>query len=113
VPHLSGLAASKQSLLKRGVLQSVRLFLAGLHDRARDLVGMPPAYLTVAGLPGSNSFMELGFDELHQYFAKHPEQYMVRQGAAPHAIPCDVCGSLGPVHAFCLCEAHHEVLDVA
>ncbi len=56
----------------------MRLFLAGLHDRARVLVGQSPAYLKVAGPPGSNSFMELIEEEMHLYLAKHPENYMVR-----------------------------------
>ncbi|CAL8463633.1 g3167 [Coccomyxa elongata] len=76
VPHLSGFEVSKQSLKSRGVPQSVRLFLAGLHDRARDLVGLPPAYLKVAGPPGSNSFMELNDADMQLYLAKHPEHYM-------------------------------------
>lgn len=77
VPHLSGIEASKLSLKKRGVPQSVRLFLAGLHDRARALAGLPPAYLKVAGPPGSNSFMELPPHDMRLYLAKHPEHYLV------------------------------------
>ena len=79
VPFLSGLESSKQSIRNRGLLQSIRLFLAGLHDRARALMSLPAAYLKVAGLPGSNSFMELAEEDLHQYFAKHPSKYAVRQ----------------------------------
>ena len=81
VPHLSGFEASKRSLKNRGIPQSVRLFLAGLHDRARVLVGQSPAYLKVAGPPGSNSFMELPEEEMQLYLAKHPENYMVRCAA--------------------------------
>lgn len=77
MPHLSGIEASKKSLKNRGIPQSVRLFLAGLHDRARVLVGLPAAYLKVAGPPGSNSFMELPDEDMHLYLAKHPEHYMV------------------------------------
>ena len=84
VPHLSGFEVSKQSLKSRGVPQSVRLFLAGLHDRARDLVGLPPAYLKVAGPPGSNSFMELGGEDMQLYLAKHPEHYMVNLCSCPN-----------------------------
>ncbi|CAL5229605.1 g12965 [Coccomyxa viridis] len=75
VPHLSGFEASKQSIKNRGLLQSIRLFLAGLHDRARALANMPAAYLKVAGTPGSNSFMELSEEDLQQYFNKHPSKY--------------------------------------
>ncbi len=84
VPHLSGFEVSKQSLKSRGVPQSVRLFLAGLHDRARDLVGLPPAYLKVAGPPGSNSFMELNDADMQLYLAKHPEHYMVKPCCCVH-----------------------------
>ena len=77
MPRLSGIEASKQSLRRRGVLASVRLFLAGLHDRARAAIGLPAAYLKVAGTPGSNSFMELAEADLQQYFAKHPSKYAV------------------------------------
>ena len=79
VPHLSGFEASKQSIKNRGLLQSIRLFLAGLHDRARALANMPAAYLKVAGTPGSNSFMELSEEDLQQYFEKHPSKYAVSQ----------------------------------
>ena len=83
VPHLSGLEASKQSIRNRGLLQSIRLFLAGLHDRARALARLPAAYLKVAGTPGSNSFMELLEEDLHQYFAKHPSKYAVSRMQPP------------------------------
>lgn len=77
VPHLSGIEVSKQSLIRRGVPQSLRLFVAGLHDRARALIGLPPAYLKVAGPHGSNAFMELSPEDMGMYFAKHPEHYLV------------------------------------
>ncbi len=87
VPHLSGFEASKQSIKNRGLLQSIRLFLAGLHDRARALANMPAAYLKVAGTPGSNSFMELSEEDLQQYFNKHPSKYAVSQTTPPHYVP--------------------------
>ena len=87
VPFLSGLESSKQSIKNRGLLQSIRLFLAGLHDRARALVNLPAAYLKVAGTPGSNSFMELAEEDLHQYFAKHPSKYAVSQMQPPRWSP--------------------------
>ena len=94
VPHLSGIEASKASLKNRGVLASIRLFGAGLHDRARALAGLPAAYLKVAGTPGSNSFMELSEGDLQQYFAKHPSKYAVSHIAVPLHAPwhqCNLC----------------------
>ena len=77
MPFLSGIESSRQSLVRRGVLRSVRMFLAGLQDRFREAIGLTPAYLPVAGLPGQLAFMELGQDELALYFAKHPKKYEV------------------------------------
>ncbi len=77
VPHLSGLEATKASIKNRGLLGAIRIFLAGLHDRARAAVNPPAAYLRVAGTPGSNSFMELEQEELNTYFLKHPSKYAV------------------------------------
>ena len=90
MPFLSGIESSRHSLATRGVLRSVRMFLAGLHDRLRAAIGLSPGYLPVAGLPGQLAFMPLAPDELALYYSKHPKKYEV--GAvhkplhfAPHA----------------------------
>jgi hypothetical protein len=83
VPFLSGLESSKMSLAQRGVLRSVRMFLAGLHDRLRSAAGLSPGYLPVAGLAGQLAFMELPKDELDLYFSKHPSKYEVRGAGCP------------------------------
>ena len=83
VPHLSGLEATKASIRNRGLLGAIRIFLAGLHDRARAAAGLPAAYLRVAGTPGSNSFMELEQNELNTYFLKHPSKYAVSSSPVP------------------------------
>lgn len=59
VPHLSGRAASKASIERRGVAGAARLARAGLHDVARSLAGLSPAYVTLAGRPGELAFMQL------------------------------------------------------
>ena len=86
MPHLSGLEATKASIQNRGILGAIRIFLAGLHDRARAVVNLPAAYLRVAGTPGSNSFMELEQEELNTYFLKHPSKYAVSLSPA-HETP--------------------------
>lgn len=106
VPHLSGFEASKQSIKTRGILQSIRLFLAGLHDRARSLVNLPAAYLKVAGTPGSNSFMELAEEDLHQYFAKHPSKYAVRLTPAPLSHHTILRHSLAGLHDHVIHRPH-------
>ena len=72
VPHLSGKAASKANLKKRGPLGVLRLGAAAVRDSLRALGGLPPVYVTLAGKPGQLAFMQLADDELREYFAKHP-----------------------------------------
>ena len=72
VPHLSGRAASKANLRKRGPLGVLRLGAAAVLDALRSLGGLPPVYVTLAGRPGQLAFMQLADDELREYFAKHP-----------------------------------------
>lgn len=72
VPHLSGKAASKANLKKRGPLGVLRLGAAAVLDSLRSLAGLPPIYVTLAGKPGQLAFMQLADDELREYFAKHP-----------------------------------------
>lgn len=72
VPHLSGKAASKANLKKRGPLGVLRLGAAAVLDSLRSLAGLPPVYVTLAGKPGQLAFMQLADDELREYFAKHP-----------------------------------------
>lgn len=74
VPHLSGRAASRNNLKTRGLVGVLRIGLAGLHDVARSLARLPPAYVTLAGGPGSLAFMQLAEDELSEYFSKHPKE---------------------------------------
>lgn len=72
VPHLSGRAASKANLKKRGLLPVLRLGAAAVLDTLRGIGGLPPVYVTLAGKPGQLAFMQLADDELREYFAKHP-----------------------------------------
>lgn len=72
VPHLSGKAASKANLKKRGPLGVLRLGAAAVLDSLRSLGGLPPVYVTLAGKPGQLAFMQLADDELREYFAEHP-----------------------------------------
>jgi len=102
VPHLSGRAASRASLAARGPAGVARLARAGLHDVARSLAGLGPAYVTLAGRKGDLAFMQLEYEEererggataspsspshtpsrpphseaeLAEYFSKHPAVY--------------------------------------
>ncbi|KAJ9519010.1 hypothetical protein QJQ45_026307 [Haematococcus lacustris] len=77
VPHLSGPIASSKSVQRRGLLPSLRLFLAGCLDAAGSRLGLAPLYVRLAGLRGSVAFMALDPDELKTYEAKHPA---VKQG---------------------------------
>lgn len=75
VPHLSGPAAARASIARRGLLQSIRMISAGLHDRMRAALGYPPAYLKLVGPPGSTAVMQLDAHESREYFSKHPPAY--------------------------------------
>jgi pimeloyl-ACP methyl ester carboxylesterase len=75
VPHLSGPAAARASIARRGLLQSIRMISAGLHDRMREALGLPAAYLPLVGPPGSTALMQLDGHETREYFSKHPEVY--------------------------------------
>ena len=59
MPHLDGLKASLMSIEKRGIPQSLRIVVAGVHDRLRAAAGMPSAYLPIVGPYGSLAFMQL------------------------------------------------------
>ena len=72
MPHLSGRAASRASLRRRGLAGVARLGAAAALDSVRALGGLPPVYVTLAGRPGQLAFMQLADDELREYFAKHP-----------------------------------------
>lgn len=69
---MSGKAASKANLKKRGALGVLRLGAAAVLDALRGFAGLPPVYVTLAGKPGQLAFMQLADDELREYFAKHP-----------------------------------------
>jgi len=75
VPHLSGPAAARASVARRGLPQSVRMISAGLHDRLREALGAPAAYLKLVGPPGSTAVMQLDAGETAEYFSKHPRVY--------------------------------------
>jgi pimeloyl-ACP methyl ester carboxylesterase len=75
VPHLSGPAAARASIARRGLLQSIRMISAGLQDRLREALGFPPAYLKLVGPPGSTAVMQLDSHERAEYFSKHPKIY--------------------------------------
>jgi pimeloyl-ACP methyl ester carboxylesterase len=75
VPHLSGPAAARASIARRGLLQSIRMISAGLHDRLRELLGAPAAYLALVGPPKSTAIMQLDAHETNEYFSKHPKVY--------------------------------------
>lgn len=72
VPHLSGRAASKANLRRRGPFGVLRLGAAAVLDTLRGIGGLPPVYVTLAGKPGQLAFMQLADEELREYFAKHP-----------------------------------------
>ena len=69
---MSGKAASKASLKKRGAFGVLRLGAAAVLDSLRGFAGLPPVYVTLAGRPGQLAFMQLADDELREYFSKHP-----------------------------------------
>lgn len=75
VPHLSGPAAARASIARRGLLQSIRMISAGLHDRMREVLGLPAAYLLLVGPPKSTALMQLDSHETKEYFSKHPRVY--------------------------------------
>ncbi|KAG1669920.1 hypothetical protein FOA52_002447 [Chlamydomonas sp. UWO 241] len=72
VPHLSGVAATKSSLERRGLIKSVLMLIAGAHDVIRAWAGRSAAYVRLVGPPGSMAVMIVDEDEERAYFAKHP-----------------------------------------
>lgn len=51
---------------------------AGIHDFIRMSLGLPAAYVPIAGRLGSNALMQLDDYEYESYFSKHPKVYQVR-----------------------------------
>lgn len=77
VPHLDGVEASRRSVAKRGLFQSLRMVVGGLHDHVRTISRQPAAYLPLVGAPGTLAFMQLDEGEMAAYYSKHPKNYQV------------------------------------
>ncbi len=75
---MDGKRVAKVSIQQRGLLQMLRMLVAGVHDRIRTAAAQPPAYLPLVGSPGSMAFMQLNEFELSEYYSKHPSEYQVR-----------------------------------
>ena len=71
------------SIEKRGIPQSLRILVAGIHDKGRGAAGMPSAYLPIVGPFRSHAFMQL--DDF--------ETVRVRVGVvrAPACLPAAAC----------------------
>eukprot|EP00884_Botryococcus_braunii_P018461 jgi/Botrbrau1/5299/Bobra.0391s0018.2 len=74
VPHLSGRQAYLNNLKTRGLVGSLRMLAAGLVDVGRAKLGLPPAYLKLAGPLGSLSLMPMSPSEFQTYTRKHPPE---------------------------------------
>lgn len=77
VPFLDGRAALERAYKQRGLPALLRSLAAGLHDALRGALGMPAAYLPIAGGLKSHALMRLDERELNAYFEKHPKVYQV------------------------------------
>jgi pimeloyl-ACP methyl ester carboxylesterase len=76
VPHMDGKAAVKRNFQARGMTGVLRTVCLAVSDGLRGLVGLPPVYVKIAGLPNEVSFMTLNEADLVDYFSKHPKVYM-------------------------------------
>ncbi len=56
-PALDGAAALKAYLRYAGVLNGLKLFLAGVNDKVRGFLKRPPKMLPIVGKPGSLAFL--------------------------------------------------------
>lgn len=59
VPHLSGGGAVLQTIQRRGLFVSARIIWAGVQDRVREFLGLPPVYIKLIGGIGELAFMQV------------------------------------------------------
>lgn len=90
IPHLNGKLATKQAILTRGVLGTLRVLAVAGTDFVTSLVGpfmvdllcpfvkmeYSPMYVPIAGPIGSTSYMTMTEEGLKKYTSKHPKVYL-------------------------------------
>lgn len=76
VPHLDGKAASLRKIKQMGTIGAIRTAVLAISDMIRNLMGLSPVYVKIAGTKDDISYMVLSQDHLTKYFAKHPKTYL-------------------------------------
>ena len=80
VPHLNGMAASIDSIKKRGYLATARLATLGIIDQTRSLLfpELPALYVRLIDdeESGRVAFMLVSKQELDIYYSKHPKSLL-------------------------------------
>lgn len=74
VPHLHGSEASKKGMKTRGVAKTLRMALAVLQDKARQMTGLPPVGPKIIGSGDDMAIMVVQPDDYARYLAKQPKQ---------------------------------------
>ena len=87
VPHLDGKAASLRALKSRGIAGFMRVMALALSDillqqvnKLGNIIGvqfnLPSIYVKIVGTAADSAYMVISDNELTNYFAKHPAEYL-------------------------------------
>jgi cephalosporin-C deacetylase-like acetyl esterase len=77
VPHLDGQAASLRKIKQMGILGTLRTAFISISDIFRNVLGLSPIYVKIAGTKEDGvTYMLMSKEELQKYFAKHPQAYL-------------------------------------